>query len=118
MKDEDTRVELKQTRDELVLERQQSVRLNNFFTETSGCRGWIITTIGQSLLGDWLTWYEHSTAGYAQFRVATPPTDPNDTPFTYLPWETNPLTGLPRKPSAGPNSSPRRRSICRCNSGP
>jgi lipopolysaccharide export system protein LptA len=99
LKDEDTRVELKQTRDDWSWSISSSVRLNDFFTETEWAPRLDHYTIGQSLLGDWLTWYEHSTAGYAQFRVATAPTDPNDTPFTYLPWEINPLTGKPENHS-------------------
>ncbi len=99
LKDENTRVELKQTRDDWSWSISSSVRLNDFFTETEWLPRLDHYTIGQSLLGDWLTWYEHSTAGYAQFRVATAPTDPHDTPFTYLPWEINPLTGKPENHS-------------------
>jgi hypothetical protein len=97
LKDENTRIELRQTRDDWSWSLSSSVRLNDFFTETEWLPRLDHSTIGQSLLGDWLTWYEHSTAGYAQFRVATAPTDPNDKPFTYLPWEVNPLLpGVPQ----------------------
>ena len=43
--------------------------------------------LGQPLLGDTLTWFQHSTAGYADYRIATPPTNPADSPFSHMPWE-------------------------------
>jgi lipopolysaccharide export system protein LptA len=92
LKDENTRLELKQTRDDWSWSISTSVRLNDFFTETQWLPRLDHDTIGQSLLGDWLTWYEHSAAGYGQFRVASPPSDPHDKPFVYLPWEINPAT--------------------------
>ena len=49
--------------------------------------------LGQSLLGDNLTWFEHSTAGYAKFERLTPPSNPNDQPFSYLPWEASSRQG-------------------------
>jgi hypothetical protein len=104
LKDEDTRIELKQTRDDWSWSVSSSVRLNDFFTETEWLPRLDHSTIGHSLLGDWLTWYEHSTAGYAQFRVANAPTDPNDKPFTYLPWEVNP-TAPPVAPGTPENHS-------------
>lgn len=69
-------------------------RVNPFFTQTRwlprGDHFWI----GQSLLGDHLTWYEHSQAGYAQEAVASTPTNPADAAtFKLLPWETNAIGG-------------------------
>ncbi|MCU0962033.1 MAG: organic solvent tolerance protein OstA [Pirellulaceae bacterium] len=44
--------------------------------------------IGRSLLDDHLTWYAHSQASYARFRILEPPTDPQDAAgWNYLPWE-------------------------------
>ena len=102
LKDEDTRIELKQTRDDWSWSVSSSVRLNDFFTETEWLPRLDHSTIGHSLLGDWLTWYEHSTAGYGQFHVATAPSEANDKPFTYLPWEVNPLV----PPGAGHAGEP------------
>ena len=48
------------------------------------------TWLGEPLLGDRLTWYEHTRVGFANFRTATPP---NSTEWTYtrfLPWELRP----------------------------
>ena len=41
-----------------------------------------------------MTWYEHSNAGYAQFRQLTVPENPTlDGPFNYLPWEEHDAEG-------------------------
>lgn len=34
--------------------------------------------LGEPILGNWLTWSSHSSAGYANFNTAEAPTDPND----------------------------------------
>lgn len=89
LKDESTGLELKQTRENRSLSLSGDVRLNNFFTQTEwlprGDHFWL----GQSLLNDTFTWYEHSSAGFARFKPANMPTNPNDKPFEYLAWETN-----------------------------
>src|SRR4029078_7669077 len=44
--------------------------------------------IGQPLLDDKLTWYEHSNIGYGRFRTANPPTDPKQAALGGPPpWE-------------------------------
>ena len=44
--------------------------------------------LGQSLLNDNLTWYEHTRVGLVDYRTATSPYDPVDADyFQYLPWE-------------------------------
>ena len=65
-----------------------SVRLNEFFTETQWLPRLDHFWIGQPLLGDRLTWYEHTNIAYAQFKSAHPPTDPVDAAiWGPLPWE-------------------------------
>ena len=46
--------------------------------------------IGQELLNDRLTWYEHSSLGYANMLIAARPTDASEqAKFNWLPWEAN-----------------------------
>jgi hypothetical protein len=57
--------------------------------------------MGQSLFGDVFTWYEHSSAAYAQLRQTTIPANTTPFlgptgaagPFNYLPWEQNNAQG-------------------------
>ncbi len=63
------------------------IRVNDFLTDSSGVRGnhfWI----GQSLLGDYLTYIEHTDVGFFDLGVASMPLDPADAAdFTLRPWE-------------------------------
>ncbi|MDR0336951.1 MAG: hypothetical protein LBI18_07665 [Planctomycetaceae bacterium] len=58
--------------------------------------------LGQSLLYDRLTWYEHTRVGYMNFKTATAPYDWNNDGryFSYLPWElaSSSLTNRPPNP--------------------
>jgi hypothetical protein len=58
--------------------------------------------LGQSLLQDRLTWYEHTRVGYMNYQTATAPYDWNHDGryFSYLPWELTPnsLTNRPPNP--------------------
>ncbi len=87
LKDQTTDVELKRTQDNISWNVFASVQTDPFVTQSEwlprGDHFWL----GQPLLGDRLTWFEHSTAGYADYRIATPPTDPADAPFSHMPWE-------------------------------
>jgi len=87
LKDQSTGIELKRTRDNISWSVSADVRLNDFFTQTEwlprGDHFWL----GQSLLGDRLTWYEHSHVGVARLRPADPPEQFEGVPFTLLPWE-------------------------------
>ena len=93
LKDESTGLELKH----LIKNRAWSItadyRINNFFTQTNWLPRADHFWVGQSLLHDSFTWYEHSNVGYAQFRKLEPPTNPNDQPFSYLPWEAHSREG-------------------------
>ena len=45
--------------------------------------------LGQSILNDRLTWYEHTRVGFVDYRIAKAPTDETDQDLTgILPWET------------------------------
>ncbi len=95
LKDQSTGVELKRTRENRSLSISADARLDNFFTETEwlprGDHFWL----GQPLLNDTFTWYEHSSAAFARFRPANTPANPSDQPFEYLDWEKSPITGIP-----------------------
>jgi len=89
-KDYDTDLELKRYRDNTSWSILGSVRLNDWFTQTQWLPRADHFWIGQPLLGDRLTWYEHSSAAYANMRIAAQPTDPTEqAKFAYLPWENN-----------------------------
>ena len=87
-KDQSTGLELKRLRNNRSLNLETDVRVNPFFTEPNWLPKVDHYWLGQPLLGDWLTWYEHSTAAYGQLRISAPPTDPNDADQWHtLPWE-------------------------------
>lgn len=96
LKDMATGVELKQLRDNSMWSVTGDVHVNPFFTETQWLPRADHYWIGQSLLGDRLTWFEHSNVGYAQFqRTNVPPTNsPDYSQFAYLPWESSNASGL------------------------
>jgi len=88
LKDESTGLELKRSYDNVTWSLEVDYRLNAFFTETEWLPRLNHFCIGQPLLHDSLTWYEHSSAGYAKYRIASEPTAPEDIAlFELLPWE-------------------------------
>lgn len=95
-KDETTGAELKRYYGNSSYGINADVRVNDFFTQTEWLPRVDHTLIGQSLLFDRLTWYEHSHAGYARLRTATPPSAINPTEVastTPLAWEV-PVEGI------------------------
>ncbi|MEZ6098951.1 MAG: organic solvent tolerance protein OstA [Pirellulaceae bacterium] len=87
-KDQTTGLELKQ----LVGNGSWSVvvdgQVNDFFTQTEWLPRADHFLLGRSLLGDRLTWYEHSQVGYGILNAATAPMDATDlATFNPLPWE-------------------------------
>lgn len=88
LKDRTTGLELKQIRDNMSWSLSADYRLNDFVTQTDWLPRVDHFWLGQRLMGDALTWHEHTSIGYARFRTAAPPTDPFDqVNFNYLPWE-------------------------------
>ena len=88
LKDETTGVELKRLTDNRSWSVTADTRLNSFFTQTEWLPRFDHFWLGQELLGDRLTWYEHTNVGYARFRATNQPEDPADLAlFSYLPWE-------------------------------
>lgn len=85
-KDQTTGFELKRLVNNTSMALSMDVRLNPYFTQTSQLPRFDHFQLGQSLLGNSLTWYEHSSAEYAQLKIAEPPTDPKEK-FSLMPWE-------------------------------
>ncbi|MFN9604272.1 MAG: organic solvent tolerance protein OstA [Planctomycetota bacterium] len=68
-------------------------RINEFFTETQWLPRLDHYVLGCSL-GDLFTWYSHSHVGYADQKVASFPTSPQDaSKWIYQPWEV-PASGI------------------------
>ena len=87
-KDQTTGVEAKHVRENMSVSVTADHRINDFFTQTEwlprGDHFWL----GQPLLGDTLSWFEHTQVGFARLRTASTPTDPADAAkFAPLPWE-------------------------------
>lgn len=87
-KDQTTGVELKRYVDNSSYSVQIDGRVNDFFTQTEwlprGDHFWL----GQSLLGDQLTWFEHSQLAFARLRTTSFPENPEESAiFAPLPWE-------------------------------
>ncbi|NLS92366.1 MAG: organic solvent tolerance protein OstA [Planctomycetaceae bacterium] len=97
LKDETTGIELKRLTDNRAWSITADARINSHVTQTEWLPRFDHFWLGQELLGDRLTWYEHTSAGYARFRTTTQPEDPADLAlFRWLPWEstspTDPLS--------------------------
>lgn len=83
-----TGVRGKRYADNRVLSIEGNVQVNDFFTETEWLPRVDHYWLGESLLGDRLTWFAHSQAAYARLNNATTPTEPTlASVFTPLPWE-------------------------------
>jgi len=88
LKDQNTGLELKKYVDNSSWSIYGSARPNAFFTDTQWLPRLDHFWLGQPLLGDRLTWYEHTNIAYAQFKTTNAPTDPADlADWGPLPWE-------------------------------
>ena len=89
-KDQITGVEIKRLLDNQSYSLSVDGRLNGFFTQTEWLPRADHFWLGQSLFGDRVTWFEHTSIGYARFKSASPPTDPAEINITNpLAWESN-----------------------------
>jgi hypothetical protein len=94
LKDQSTDVELKRLHEDSSLNFFASARLDPFFTETQWLPRGDHFLLGESLLDDRLTWFEHTSAGYADFEVATlPNASTGDQAVSHLPWESGHTQG-------------------------
>lgn len=87
-KDFDTSFELKKLVDNQSFNIYGSSRVNDFFMQTEWMPKLDHYMLGQPLLFDRLTYFSHSSVGYARLRPSTAPEDPQDA-ATYdpLPYE-------------------------------
>ena len=72
-KDYATSLRFRRYTDNRLLDIWGQARVNEFYTESEWLPRLDHYTLGQSLLGDRLTWYGHSSVGYGKVRVATTP---------------------------------------------
>jgi hypothetical protein len=88
LKDESTGIELKRESDNVSYSITTDTRLNAFFTQTEWYPRADHYWLGQPLLGDALTWYEHSSVGYGRYRILSyPENQAQRDMFRYMPWE-------------------------------
>src|SRR5690606_23700887 len=88
LKDMTTGIELKQTIDSMSWSIFANAHVNDFWTETQWTPRLDHNWLGVSLLQNTFTWYSHTSLGYADYGVATTPTDPKEAAiFAPLPWE-------------------------------
>ena len=89
-KDQTTGVRLKHTENNQSISLEANARLNDFYTQTQWLPRVDHYWLGQPLLDDRLTWFEHSQAAYADIGLATTPTNLELAMIhTLLPWEFN-----------------------------
>ena len=84
----ETSVRLGQTRGNFSWSASVQAKVNGFYTESQRLPELNMYWLGESLMGDTLTWYSASTAGYYSLRPGTYPESPeNQRFFDYLAWE-------------------------------
>ena len=88
-KDPRSGARLKRLRDNRALSIEANLQANDFFTVTQWLPRADHYWLGESLLGDRLTWFEHSQAAYANLNNADAPTNPTLAAQVDagLPWE-------------------------------
>ncbi|MBN2292716.1 MAG: LPS-assembly protein LptD [Pirellulales bacterium] len=87
-KNESTGIELKRRYDNISWSVTADYNLNNFFTETDWLPRLDHFWLGQPLISDAFTWFEHSSIAYGKMRRLDAPTTEQDRRvFSYLPWE-------------------------------
>jgi hypothetical protein len=93
--DQLTGVRLKRTYDSQSFSVEANARVNDFFTQTQWLPRLDHYWLGQPLIEDQLTWFEHSSAAFADIGIATTPTNPTlASQFELFPWEET-VAGVP-----------------------
>ncbi len=87
-KDQVDRLGLRHTWDNMSLEVSASANADPFFTQTENLPRLDHFWLGQQLIDDRFTWYEHSNVGYLRQDLLNQPTDPTDyNQFRFLPYD-------------------------------
>ena len=87
-KDQRNGLRLKKLADNRSFSIEANGQANAFFTDTQWLPRADHYWLGESLLGDRLTWFEHSQLAYGNINLATVPTEATlNSQFTYLPGE-------------------------------
>ncbi len=85
-----TGVRLKRLNNNRALSIEANGQVNEFFSETEELPRLDHYWLGESLLGDRLTFFEHTQLSYSRFNVGTTPTEPTlAAQWVQLPWESN-----------------------------
>ncbi len=86
--DQVTRVRLEKRTENRMWSARGNYRVNPFFTQVEWLPRADHYWLGESLLGDRLTWYEHTNVGYGKYRIASAPNNPIDAgQWRPLPWQ-------------------------------
>ena len=94
-KDQVTGLELKKYDGNASWSVTADIRLNDFFTQTEWLPRFDHFLLGQSLLGNRLSWQEHTRVGFARLRTPSGPEDPADAAkFDLLAGEAGDPTGI------------------------
>lgn len=94
LKDETTGLRLEHRLDNRTFSIEASARLNPYFTQTEWLPRLDHFWLGEPLFNDTFTWFEHSSATYANYKIAEePPNQVQEDLFVLLPWETSPAKG-------------------------
>ncbi len=90
-KNQSTGIEIKRRYDNISWSVTADYRLNEFFTQTDWLPRLDHFWLGQPLVSDAFTWFEHSSIAYGKMhRLDAPTTAEDRAVFSYLPWEYNP----------------------------
>lgn len=87
-KDVESLLYLKQQRDNFAWTAIARPQLNDFETSTAWLPRGDLYLLSEPLLGGWLTWSTHTSAGYGRLHVGDTPSDPNDL-YVPLPYVAN-----------------------------
>jgi len=94
-KDQMTRVEVKRITDNRVWNLTANLRMNDFFTQTDWLPKLDHYWLGESILGDRLSWHEHTSVGFAQLKPASTPDDvAEQAKFDLMAGEEQKLSGI------------------------
>lgn len=88
LKDLTTGIELKRLQENRSFAVSADYRINNFFTQTDWLPRLDHYWLGESLFSDRLTWYQHTSVGFARLRTASYPENPIPY-YRYRAWETS-----------------------------